>query len=296
MKKLAHKKAPAPPIRKPAPAESKLGNFLMIYANPGDRKTTLAAQAPKPLFIVTRDEMGIRILQQNGIVDSSIPVEPLDALWQDDSIPSGKPHPGFLRLLELLDAIIDGTKYQDRETIVLDTTSGLQALIQQHCVSMDYEGDSSSGSEFYSYQKGFEVMTTRYWQGEVMPRWLRIIEMGKNVILLAHATMVNVPNPAGPDFQEFRPQLQYSKNSTCVLGVVSKAVHAILFLTSLKEFEKVDPTKKRSRTIVGSLTHIIGVCSDNWFLAKNTYGLREHILQGDSPEETWKNLTQYIKF
>jgi hypothetical protein len=119
---------------------------------------------------------------------------------------------------------------------------------------------------------------------------LKLVERGFNVILLAHATSCNVPNPNGPDYQEYRPALQSAQKANNMLAVTQKCVHGIFFLTSLKEYVKVDPTKKRSRTIVSANERIVGVQTETWYLAKNWFGLREHIEQGDTPAKTFKNI------
>ena len=153
---------------------------------------------------------------------------------------------------------------------------------------MDYNGDDSAKSDFYSFQKGYEIAAARYWQPEFLTRCNAAVAKGYNVVLLCHASMVNVPNPYGPDYKEYRPSLQFAQNAVSILGSTSKCVHAILFMTELKEYGKADAEKKKSRTIVSSASRIIGTAPENWFLAKNWHGITEHIEQGSTAAETWQ--------
>lgn len=291
-----------PPAKpKPAPVEPDIGTFILAYSQPGYGKTTLAAEFPKPIFITTHDEQGIRVLQKSKVVDPSIPVVMLDPLWSGQVYRKLIDHPAWVRLISTLDDIIRtggvevrGKHYNDRRTIVVDTISALQSVCWQHTISLEYDGNGSATSEFYSFQKGYEIAAVRFWQEDFLNRCLALVEKGYNVVLLCHATATTVPNATGPDYQEWRPTLQSAKAASNILALTTRCVHNILFLYNSQEFGKADESKKKSRSIVKDFHRMVGCTTSTWFMAKNWLGLREDIPAGDSPAETFANLTHHV--
>lgn len=306
---------PKPPQKKPATQstpsrkstprsqaeESDIGTFILAYSPPGYGKTTLAAEFPKPIFFTTHDEQGIRVLQKSGTVDPAIPVVMLDPLWSGQLYPKMHDHPAWIRLMNGLDDILNsggievrGKHYNDRRTIVVDTISALQSVCWQHTTSLEYNGDGSAGSDFYSFQKGYEIAATRYWQEDFLNRCLALVEKGYNVVLLCHATATTVPNPTGPDYQEWRPTLQAAKAASNILALTTRCVHNILFLYNSHEFGKANETQKKSRNIVKNFTRMVGCTTSTWFMAKNWLGLREDIPAGDTPAATFAAITSVV--
>ncbi len=287
---------------KPPAVEPDLGTFMLVYSPPGYGKTTLAAEFPKPVFFTTHDEQGIRVLQKAKVIDPAIPVVMLEALWTGTKYQKYVDHPAWVRLMAGLDDLINtggievgGKHFNDRRTIVVDTISALQSVCWQECISIEYQGDGSSGSEFYSFQKGYEIAAVRYWQEEFLNRCLALVEKGFNVVLLCHATATTVPNPTGPDYQEWRPTLQSAKAASNILALTTRCVHNILFLYNSQEFGKADESKKKSRTVVKQFHRMVGCTTSTWFMAKNWLGLQEDIPAGDSPAQTFAAITSKVK-
>lgn len=63
-KRVIKKAAVAAALKNPFPTltgdQPTPGKFLLFYGDPGVGKTTVAAHAPKPLFVTTSSEKGIR--------------------------------------------------------------------------------------------------------------------------------------------------------------------------------------------------------------------------------------------
>lgn len=292
----------AQPKSKPYDQETDIGTFILAYSPPGYGKTTLASEFPNPIFCTTHDEQGIRVLQKAGVVDPSIPVVMLDPLWSGQTYPKYSDHPAWIKLMSVLDDILNtggvevkGKHYNDRRTIVVDTISALQSVCWQHCISLEYEGNGNANSEFYSFQKGYEIAAVRYWQEDFLNRCLALVEKGYNVVLLCHATATTVPNATGPDYQEWRPTLQSAKAASNILALTTRCVHNILFLYNSHEFGKANEAQKKSRTIVKDFHRMVGCTTSTWFMAKNWLGLTEDIPAGSTPRETFQAITQKVK-
>ena len=292
------KRAPAPPATPTRPAiaagadpfadlldtRTSHGKFLMFYSEAGMGKTTLAAMFPDPMFIVTSGEQGIFLYKERGLADKNIPVVQLDPLFAHDSIPADTGHPGFLRCLEACRRFRD--LKHDRKTLVIDSVSGLQDLCHQHCASKLFGGniDGNGKDEFLSYYKGYIKSAEAFWSSELLTLLLEIVAKGYNVILLAHNMFKQVDNVGGPEFSQYRPELDKE-----IWKYTKKDLHGVFFLGQEVQVSIDSKTKKKSA--IGD-RRFIGLAPSPYYVAKSWCtpdGVGE-IDCGANAQETWQNL------
>lgn len=261
------------------------GRFLMIYSEAGEGKTTLAAQFPSPMFVTTSGEQGIQLYRQQGLVPKSVPVIPLAPLFDHQNIPSGSGHPGWLKLVETLERFKDADHaYQ---TLVIDSTSGLQDLCFQHGASVLFDGDMT-GKDYSDFYRGYSKSAENFWAGEFLPLCLAIVAAGKNVVLIAHSTFKTVSNPVGPDFDQFRPALMKS-----IFEYTKKDLHGIYFLG--REIRVTIDSKTKKKSATGD-RRFIGLSPNPYYVAKSwvtPQGVNE-IECGENARETWAVLKEAI--
>jgi hypothetical protein len=178
------------------------------------------------------------------------------------------------------------TEEHDRQTVVIDTASGLQNLCFQHCASVLFGGDMVSDNGFMSFYAGYMKSAEQFWQREFLRACNDIVADGKDVILLAHSTLANQPNPSGPDFQIYSPDLDKR-----IWNFTKKSVHGILYMGIDRQFTKDVKTKK---TKVKTQDKFIGVVNESWYEAKNWFDVQEDIECGSSAKETWSNIASAL--
>jgi hypothetical protein len=262
------------------------GKFFLIYGEPGEGKTTLAAQFPKPIFITTHGETGIDSAKRVNVADKDIPVVRLTELYPSDEIPAGTGHEGFTECIDTLNIMAQGN--HDRRTIVIDTLSGMEKIAEQHCASLEFNGDmfGRGQDEWNAWACGPRRMCDGYWLASFIPACLRCVEAGYNVVLLGHCKTATIKHPSVPDYQKYQPDL-----TDRIFNATSKSLQYILFLGRQPEFTEDKKTKKRT---VAASNRFVGVARDTWYEAKNWDDLQDPIFCGLSAKDTYTNLTESI--
>jgi hypothetical protein len=256
------------------------GRFIMIYSDAGEGKTTLAAQFEKPLFIATNGEQGIHIHKQNGVVDRTIPIIDLPGPYMSDAIPDGSGHPGYVKALNVLKTFAAGK--HDRKTVVLDSMSGFELLLIQHCASLLYGGDIN-GKDFTSFWVGHTDAVTKFFIPEFIRVCLDIVAKGYNVVLLSHSTVRDFKNPTGNDYPRYQPALY-----TRLFEALKKDLHAVFFMG---RSVNVQPDKKKN-VKASSETRFVALAPSCYYVAKcwsNKPGTEE-IECGSTAAETYNTL------
>jgi hypothetical protein len=264
----------------------KEGKFILIYSPPGEGKTTLAAQFPDPLFIITHGETGIHSAKRKGVAAKSIPVIELEPLYSQTEIPIGKGHVGWDKCISNVEQFAKGK--HDRRTLVIDTTSGLESLCFQHCASLQFDGDMQSRAQdcWNHYAAGPRKAAESYWNGELLTHCINAVGNGLNVVMLGHSALRLQANPNGPDYNVFSPELQKQ-----VFLYTNKVLHHLWFMGRYQEFTTEKGTRKRTVT---SSERFIGVQTETWYTAKNWDNIQEPIICGDSAAKTFAAINSVI--
>ena len=260
------------------------GIFTLLYGPPGEGKTTFASQFPKPLFIITNGETGIYSAKKTGVADKSIPVLELKKLYT--TIPKAIGHPSWDTLISTLETFLKGN--HDRRTIVIDTLSGLEALCFQHCASLKFDGDMTSRYQdsWNHYANGPRMAASIYWQNEFLNLCIDIVSKGYNIALIGHSNLRLQVNPNGIDYNLYNIEL-----NTKILSNTNKVIHHIWFFGREQIFHTEQGTKKKK---VLSNDRFIGINTTTWYTAKNWDNIQNPIECGNSPQESYANLTKQI--
>ena len=192
---------PAPPLNQQskskvsfAPIPAAKGHRVLLYGPGGIGKTTLACQAPGQVAVIDSDE-------SLGILKSQL-------VAQEIQIPKLVPAANWAEVRAALQS--DG--WDGIKTIVIDTATKLEEWCQAWTIkNVKHEkGHVVHSIEDYGFGKGFQF---------VFDTWLNIlgdldrhVRVGRNIVLVAHDCVSNVPNPNGEDWIRYEPRLQDPKS------------------------------------------------------------------------------------
>ena len=159
---------------------------VLIFGPGGVGKSSLARQAPNPVFLDVED----------GTKDLDV------SRYGSDQIQTFSD----LRLIaasELLDPY---------GSVILDTSTTAQGMAEIEVVeTIPHEnGDRVDRLEGYGWNKGLAHVYELFIP--LLQDFDRLIHRGKNVIIIAHDCVTDVPNPHGEDWIRYEPRLQSPKS------------------------------------------------------------------------------------
>jgi hypothetical protein len=254
---------------------NKLPNRHIWHAVEGFGKTSLAAQAPSPIFAMTQGETGLETLIDAG------------------RLPEVAHFPEFMSWGALREAIkLLISSEHTYKTFVLDTLNGAERLCHQFVTTRDFDGKTDS---FLAYGKGPDVS---------LPEWTlflndldRLREAKKmSIICLTHTKVKPFKNPQGPDYDRYTPDMHEK-----TWGLSHKWADVVLF----GNFEAVvlggsvsaDDRKNRKGKATGVECDRVLYCERRtaWD-AKNRIGLPAELeISSESAAAAWADLMNAVK-
>lgn len=153
---------------------------ILVYGPGGIGKSTLASLAPDPVFIDI--ENGTREMDIKRISGIGNYADLRECLHSDTLDKAG--------------------------TIVIDSATKAEEWAVAHTIlTVPHEkGHKVESVEGYGYGKGYQHVYDTYLL--LLADLDRHIAQGRNVILIAHDCIANVPNPVGDDYIRYEPHLQ----------------------------------------------------------------------------------------
>lgn len=242
---------------------------LLLFAPPKWGKTSWAAYAPEPVFLMTRGEDGLLTLLSYGRVPETPHFDDEATRWQG-----------------IEDAVDHLTREKhDRRTLVLDTVNGAIQLLLEAVCAEKYDGD---WKEFEAYGRGINVAIPRAAQFVEKLEQLRQ-RRNMSVILLCHSRIKTQKNPSGADFDQFQPEMpdkianHFHKWADCLLygGFEVRENKA----GQMPGKVKVDGQGVRTILTGESASHVAG----------NRYGLPRVIRGGVDAKQTWDAFANAMK-
>ena len=212
---------------------------LMVYGVEGIGKSTFAAGAPDPIFILTEDGLGSLDVEHFPIATSLDNVmDAIGALYAED-------HP--------------------YKTVVLDSLDWLEAIIHR-------EMEAKHDAKDLAYGKG-AMIAAQQWR-EVLDG-LNALRNDKQmtVILLAHNTIKRFVSPEVEPFDRYQPKLQERSNA-----VVREWADAVMF-ANYKTIVKKDDVgfNKTVARGISSGERMLFTTERPAYMAKNRYNLPDSI-------------------
>ena len=212
---------------------------IMIYGVEGIGKSSMAAGAPNPIYILTEDGLG------------SLKVDhfPLATSFQD-----------------VMDAI--ASLYKDNhafETVVIDSLDWLEAIIQR-------ETEQKYDAKDLAYGKGALIAAERWREILDGLNALRN-DKGMAIILIAHTTIKRFDSPEVEPYDRYQPKLQERSNA-----VVREWADAVLF-ANYKTIVKKDDVGFNQTNNRGISTgeRLLFTSERPAYMAKNRYNMPESI-------------------
>lgn len=217
---------------------------LLIYGTEGIGKSTLAAGAPKPIFIQTEDGLG-------EIECAKFPL----ATSVDD-------------VLAALDELNQAE--HDFQTVVIDSCDWLERLIWD-AICREYRVSSIEKADG-GYQRGY-VHALTHWRKVVDA--LNALRIGKGMatILIAHAKVEKFDDPEAASYDRYTPRLH---KHACAL--LNEWVDAVLFATRKFRTETEEQGFGKERTIAVGIgadggERVLRCVGSPACVAKNRYNL-----------------------
>lgn len=167
------------------------GKRILIYAESGMGKTTLASLAPSPVFIGV-DDGGKLIVDEDGRKLRHVP--------------------GINNFTDVRGALQQTSIYDNDKTVVIDQATYLQEWAVDHVLATitNEKGAKMDSIVRYGYGKGYQHLY------DTMKLILQdadgLIRRGKNVIIIAQSAPHNIANATGDDFLREGPRLHSQKN------------------------------------------------------------------------------------
>lgn len=177
------------------------GQRVVIHGPPSAGKTSLAALIKRGKFI-DRDSdgtKGMKVSRVEGIASHADAIEALqtEELWADVG------------------------------TIIVDSASAFQDLAIAQVVGPPGADGKVKSIESFGFGKGYRMVYEEMMK--LLAALDRHVDKGRNVVLVCHSTVGNVPNPAGEDFKQNQMDLMENGQGPLRKRVEGWADH-ILFI------------------------------------------------------------------
>lgn len=218
-------------IQRGAPARAPL---IVVHGSPGAGKTTWAASAPNPVFILAEDGLGLNQVDAFPIVESVDDVtQALAALYQE----------------------------HDYKTVVIDSLSALEPIIWQQVAR---DGGHKS-IEDLGYGKGY-IFAMDYWR-DIVKATQGLAKRGITPILIAHSEVVKFD---APDMDAYdRYQIKLHKRAFAYLYEQAD----IIAFASNSVYVKKKDVKADSGKAISKRTRELVLAENPAVIAKNRYAM-----------------------
>jgi hypothetical protein len=229
---------------------------LVIYGVPGIGKTTLAADAPAPIFLPIEDGLG----------QLQVPTFPRPSTYEE--------------VESAISALIE--EDHDYRTLVIDSLDKLEPLIWDHvCATVPSDkGGEVKRIEQYGYGKGYT---------HALNEWRRLLrgldvlrEKGMAIVMIAHSQVVRFEAPDLDSYERY--QLRLHKLADAAVTDWADAVLFANYRVTVVETSAGD--RKRA---VGKGERVLHTNERPAFRAKNRFRMPDTI------EMSWPALSAYLE-
>lgn len=234
-------------------------------------KTSLAAMAKNPVFILSKGEDGLESLISKGQLPET-PYFDVCRNWVD--------------LIQYCNQLV--MEKHDRKTLVLDVVRGFERMLEEHVIATRYRGQAERYHEFAAGRK----FSVPIWKSFLHDTLESVRRKGMTIIFLAHSKTKSMDTPLGEKYLNYHPD-----SEECFWDESKKWVDQICHLTRkglvdrdlLQRAKKYgDDYRNQNMTIAESRV----ICCDQtiFYTAGGRFGLPEQIDLPtiDKPRYPWE--------
>jgi hypothetical protein len=258
-------RAPSAPAKKFTVAgwsSANRGEKVLLYAESGMGKTTLASTAPDPVFIGI-DDGGARI--KNPITGEDL-----------------KRVEGVESFADVRAALAQPNLFEDSESVIIDTVTRLQDWSLPFIFQTVPAGQNAVATsiESYGYGKGYRHVY------DAMLGILALVDtltaQGKHVILVAQNEVAAAPNAGSDNFLKEGPRLQHTSQGD-VAGLYREWADHVCRIS----YQGI--VVKDKKAVAGCTERAIFVQPEVWFYAKSRT-IKEPVINFGKPsdDDLWK--------
>lgn len=223
------------------------GEKVILYGETGMGKTTLASMAPNPVFI--------------GLDDGGRKLKNPKTGEQLRHIPN-------INTFEDVRAALGACLTLDCDTVIIDTGTILESWAERY-VLRTVSGPQNSrpaNMESYGYGKGYKHL----YDAMRLPLLDcdKLIEAGKNVIIICQSVNNKIANPGGEDFLCNEPRLYHSRQYSVLLLWCEWADHILRIDYSGTWVKKSDKQAAFGKA-TGDTTRVVQTKDEVYFKAKS---------------------------
>lgn len=211
----------------------------------GMGKTSLAAQFPAPVFIRTED--GTASLRGRD----DVALFPMSRGSQD--------------VLDAMAAL--GTEQHEFKTLVLDSITQLNTLIEQEIIASDPKNPRSINQALGGYGAGHSAVAERHRQIREATNWLQS-EKGMNVVFIAHAVSETIDPPDNDSYTRYTIRMNQKS-----VAHYSDNVDLVGFI-KLKTFTRGEGDRKKA---ISDGQRVITCYPTATHISKNRYDIVEDL-------------------
>lgn len=232
---------------------------LLLFAPPKWGKTSWAAYAPDPVFLMTRGEDGLLTLLAGGRVPETPHFEGEALDWAT--------------VMDAVQSLAHGR--HDRKTFVLDTVNGAARLLMEQVCGEKFEGDWIA---FDAYGRGLTACEAPWIQ---FLEALEFLRSRMSIILLCHSKVKTTKNPSGADYDQHQPEMPDK-----LVAHANKWADALLYGGwAIEEKKTGTPGKAKA---VGGTARMIQTGGSAAHVTGNRFGLPAVIRGGDDAASMWR--------
>lgn len=210
---------------------------VVVYGNPGVGKSTFAAQAPSPIFLLGED----------GASHLDVPALPRPETWAD--------------VIDQIDLL--HKEKHSFETLVIDTLDGLEPLCWAHVCKAGGKRDI----EEFGFGKGY-VAAVDAWRTFLVRLERLQAKTNMNLVLVAHAIARDHKDPQHDAFKHWELKL-HNKSADEIVQWTDGVLFATHEILTRRDGQKTKATATGERILCTSPSAA--------YIAKNRYGLPEQL-------------------
>ena len=252
---------------------NKLPSRMIVHGTEGVGKTSFAAAAPNPFFLMARGETGLETLIDSGCVGEVAHAPELQT-WNES--------------FDILESL--RTEKHDYRTIVLDAFNGFERLCHEHVCATQFNNDWGK-SGFSSYMQGYDASLTPWRELLALLDAIRS-ERKMGIIAICHTKVTPFKNPLGADFDRYQPDMHHKTWS--LTHRWADIVMFANFYTVVTDEVKSGKGPTRGKG-AGGTERVLSTERTAAYDAKNRHSLPAEISMGSSGPEAWTNFINAMK-